>query len=392
VTGDCIPTHGIHRRDLMDPQPTPPNIIVVDDVPANLHLLAGILGDCGYRVRSSPSGALALQSAALETPDLILLDVSMPGMDGYEVCRRLKADPALAPIPVIFISAHSETFDKLQAFALGGVDYVTKPFQVEEIKARVATHLQLRRMQVELEAQARKLRESNERLLGLEGMRDELTHMIVHDLRSPLAGLMGYLSMLDARKQQDDPNVRRYVEGGLQCATILRDLISAILDLNRLEAGQFPLRMATADLSAVCGEAIAYLGAATVGRKFGFIKPPQPVLVAMDADLMRRVVANLLGNALKFTPADGAVTLAVEVEGSGARVSVTDQGRGIPPELQRAVFDKFVQAHHRTETHDSSVGLGLAFCKQAVEAQGASIGLRSEVGRGSTFWVTFPRG
>src|SRR3954466_3465379 len=119
----------------MDPEPPPGNIIVVDDVPANLHLIAGILGECGYRVRSSPSGALALQAAGIEPPDLILLDVSMPVMDGYEVCRRLKADPVLGRIPVIFISALDGTFDKLKAFSLGGVDYVTKPFQIEEVKA-----------------------------------------------------------------------------------------------------------------------------------------------------------------------------------------------------------------------------------------------------------------
>src|SRR5262249_42795215 len=158
-----------------------------------------------------------------------------------------------------------------------------------------------------------------------------------HDLRSPLAGLMGYLSMLGARKQQDEATVRRYVEGGLQCATILRDLISTLLDLNRLEAGQFPLQLASADLSAVCAEAIDYLGAATIGRKFGFIKPSQPVPVVIDAALTRRVVANLLGNALKFTPADGAVTLTVSDEDGVARVSVADQGPGIPAEMQSAV-------------------------------------------------------
>lgn len=141
-------------------RPSLGNILVVDDTPANLQLLATVLNERGYKVRPAPSGKLALQAALREPPDLVLLDINMPEMDGFEVCRRLKADLRLAAIPVIFISATRETSDKVQAFAVGGVDYVTKPFQFEEVQARVATHLELRRVQTEL------LR-NNQRLEGL---------------------------------------------------------------------------------------------------------------------------------------------------------------------------------------------------------------------------------
>src|SRR5271163_4077858 len=147
----------------------PASILVVDDTPANLQVLAGMLKDRGYKVRPVPSGKLALLAARRDPPDLILLDINMPEMNGYEVCERLKADDNLKGIPVIFISALTEQLDKVKAFAIGGVDYITKPFQMEELHARVETHLKLRRLQIELEEYSRHLESARERLkLDLE--------------------------------------------------------------------------------------------------------------------------------------------------------------------------------------------------------------------------------
>jgi DNA-binding response OmpR family regulator len=152
-------------------------------------MLADMLKRRFYRARPVPSGRLALQAAKADPPDLILLDINMPVMDGYEVCGELKKDPVLAGIPVIFISAYGETMDKMRAFGAGGVDYITKPFQVEEVEARVAVHLQLRRQQRDLEVMLAKQRE-------LEGMRDTMVHMIVHDLRAPLTAVFNYLDLV----------------------------------------------------------------------------------------------------------------------------------------------------------------------------------------------------
>ncbi len=142
----------------------PASILVVDDTPANLQVLAGMLKDRGYKVRPVPSGKLALLAAQRDPPDLILLDINMPEMNGYEVCEHLKADGKLEGIPVIFISALTEELDKVKAFALGGVDYLTKPFQMEELHARVETHLKIRRLQVELEEYSRNLELAHQRL------------------------------------------------------------------------------------------------------------------------------------------------------------------------------------------------------------------------------------
>src|SRR5678809_1496761 len=142
----------------------PASILVVDDTPANLQVLSGMLKDRGYKVRPVPSGKLALSAAQRDPPDLILLDINMPEMNGYEVCDRLKADDRLKGIPVIFISALTEQLDKVRAFATGGVDYITKPFQMEELHARVETHLKVRRLQVELEESNARLAHANERM------------------------------------------------------------------------------------------------------------------------------------------------------------------------------------------------------------------------------------
>src|SRR5918994_7420329 len=142
----------------------PADILVVDDTPANLQVLAGMLKERGHKVRPVPGGKLALQAARRDPPDLILLDINMPAMNGYEVCEQLKADDRLQSIPVIFISALTEELDKVKAFALGGVDYITKPFQMEELHARVETHLKLRRLQIELERTNAQLEQANDRM------------------------------------------------------------------------------------------------------------------------------------------------------------------------------------------------------------------------------------
>src|SRR3954469_7981372 len=139
----------------------PASILVVDDTPANLQVLAGMLKDRGYRVRPVPGGRLALAAARRDPPDLILLDINMPEMSGYEVCEHLKADDQLRGVPVIFISALTEQLDKVKAFATGGGDYIPKPFQMEELHARVETHLKLRHLQTELEAANARLAEAN---------------------------------------------------------------------------------------------------------------------------------------------------------------------------------------------------------------------------------------
>ena len=168
---------------------TPQSILIADDQPMNLSVLSGMLRDHGYHVRAVTNGRKALEAAHASTPDLVMLDISMPEMDGYEACTWLKADPKLASIPVIFISAHDQPLDKIRAFQAGGVDYVPKPFHLEEVLARVEHQLRILALQRDLVSQNAELLEANLKLQELDRIKASFTAMLVHDLRSPLGAV-----------------------------------------------------------------------------------------------------------------------------------------------------------------------------------------------------------
>jgi signal transduction histidine kinase len=346
-----------------------PNILIVDDMPANLLLLVRMLMERGYKPRTVLSGKLALQAARAEPPDLILLDIAMPEMNGYEVCEQLKADAALKDIPVIFISALNETIDKVKAFRVGGVDYVTKPFQFEEVYARVQTHLQLRR---------------------LEKLRDDLTHMVVHDLRHPLTVICGFLDILEFHEAQKlSPSTRELVTVARRSAEDLLNMIGSILDVSKIGAGEMKLQREPCDLDALIRAVLAATQPLPDNRTVTFDATESSLTITADVGLIRRVLQNLLSNALKYTPAGGDVRIVVTPSHGEVRVAVTDTGPGIAPEYHQRIFEKFGQVEDRKNR--LGTGLGLTFCKLAVEAHGGRIGVESEVGKGSTFWLTLPR-
>ena len=370
--------------------PNAPDILVVDDTPANLQLLSGMLKASGYRVRVVPSGALALQSAAKRTPDLILLDVNMPEMDGYEVCRRVKNDPALAGVPIVFISALSEPLDKVKAFGSGGVDYITKPFQIEEVCARVRTHLENHQLTLALEERARELERKHGALLRSEQLRDNLLHMLVHDMRTPLTGLLASLQFLEedagaGLEEESRDDLKNAVIGARRIKLMIDDM----LDITRMEAGQLGLERQRAAVGDLFDQALASLAGLTKGRHLR-VSVPIGLEFFGDVELLRRVIVNLLGNALKFTPNSGRIALTAVAGESGVRITVADDGPGVDPQYHDKIFEKFGQAEARAQRGVPSSGLGLAFCKLAVEAHGGHIGIDSEPGRGSTFWVELP--
>ncbi len=361
---------------------TAASILVVDDTPMNLQLLVGMLKEYGYTVRPAPSGELALQAAFDEAPDLILLDINMPLMNGYEVCERLKADENLKSIPVIFISALDDMFDKVKAFSVGGVDYITKPFQFEEVEARVRAHLALRRKE-------RLLQKSLAQQKELERLRDSLVHMIVHDMRSPLTVISTCLHILQEGLAADRSATDNLLQEADSAANALNKMTTQLLDISRLEAGQMPLKKERHDLAQTLRVTSESLAALARERRIRLEVPPSSIAY-YDADIVGRVVANLLANAFKFTPPDGQITLTVACQAEFFRVAVMDNGLGIAPEHQQKIFEKFAQVELRSK--HVGTGLGLAFCKLAVEAHGGQIGVESELGHGSAFWFTLPTG
>jgi two-component system sensor histidine kinase/response regulator len=369
-----------------------PSILVVDDTPANLLLLASMLKERGYEARPVPGGRLALQAAANDPPDLILLDITMPDMSGYEVCERLKASSELADIPVIFISASSETLDKVKAFGVGGVDYVTKPFRFEEVHARVATHLSLRQLRSKLAARNLELETSLDQLRRLEAMRDSLVHMIIHDLRSPLTAICMLLdSVVRGGDEASAIGQRADIERARSAAKKMIHMVNAVLDVSKMEAGEMVLDRSVWNVVDLVREIMEEVGPLAIDRQLVCDAQAEHFPALADRGMVARVLQNLLSNAIRFSPPRSEIRVGVDRLGAEVLVSVSDEGQGIPADQQTRIFEKFAQVEARSQGKSQrTTGLGLTFCKLAVEAHGGQIGVISQTGKGSSFWFTLP--
>jgi signal transduction histidine kinase len=372
------------------------SVLVVDDNPANLDLLAQILGARGYRVRAVPSGAMALSSARLSPPDLILLDIKMPDLDGYATCQALKAEAATRDIPVIFISALDEAWDKVKAFQAGGSDYLTKPFYAEEVLVRARHQILLRRLQASLQERSASLAAANLELLELGKFKERFTAMVVHDLRSPLTSI-GVI--LEALPLQADPAARERLAGlGQQALRNLLDLVNNLMEVSRgtereIQVQAEPVRLP--DLVQWAREAFLPQLEARRLRLDLAVAPDLPVLQA-DPKLVQRAVGNLVGNAIKFTPVGGEIGLhvgvlacyGVEERRSWLALSVKDSGRGIPEQELPFIFDPFHQV--RVKDGNAGFGLGLAIVQRIMAAHRGRATVQSREGAGSTFTLLFP--
>lgn len=366
------------------------DILIVDDAPANLSLLAGMLKKSGFRVRPVPSGRLALTAAEHLPPDLVLLDINMPEMDGFEVCRRFKENDALRDIPIIFLSALTEPLDKVTAFQMGAVDFISKPFHIEEVLSRVRTHLKIRGLQLALATRNREVETAYGQLKQLEKARDDLIHMLVHDLRAPLQGILGFLSLLKQDAPKLAPRHLEFIQHCLNGSERLLGMINDLLDLNRLEAGKMPIHPHPVSPLDLLQQALNSLQGRTLNHTLRIDTSGAPMEIVVDPDLIRRVLENLVGNAVKFSPRESTIGITIRSTPSETQFEVSDEGIGIPAEFQASIFDKFAQLQHPIEGYSGSTGLGLAICRLIVEAHGGRIGVQSTPDHGSTFHFTIP--
>jgi two-component system, sensor histidine kinase and response regulator len=358
-------------------------VLVVDDEACNRILLTDWLGPYGHQVTTAANGLDALRAVELELPDAILLDVKMPGMDGFAVCTQLKSNPRTAMIPILLLTSLQEREDRLRGMRAGANDFLFKPVDLPDLLLRVRNAVRLRHLHEEVEA---KLRE----VCRQEQLKESLLHMIVHDLRTPLAALDGFLQLMLCKPVVNAEDRHPYfLQQALRASQKLAQQIDLLLDIHRLEEGQMPVQAVSHDLSQVVDDAVTPLRSLFGDRRLEMACPPQPLTAVGDPGLLGRVVANLVGNAIAFTsPENGEIFVRVLPRPGRARVEVADNGPGIATASQQAIFEKFYQVN----THDPgrSSGLGLTFCKLALEAQHGSIGVVSEVGAGAQFWFEVP--
>jgi signal transduction histidine kinase len=371
-----------------------PLILIADDVAANVELLADQLQILGFRTVSASDGPSALAACFEHRPDLCLLDVSMPAGDlgvpdrqtGFEVCRRIKRDSRTSRIPVIFVTALNDTADRVKAIEAGGDDFLTKPHNRLVLGARVRSLLKLKGATDALEDSLRKLRE-------LEKVRDDLMKMIVHDLKSPLTSVLATLEMaIDGDFDPVTDRQKAALSDAQDKAQELLALIDDLLQIARIEEGAMhldPQPIAPDDFFTELLHDWQVRLEAAGARASMEIAADAPTFVA-DRTLLRRVVGNLLQNAIVHASDRVSVRLSARRDPEGVLITVADDGPGIPPEYHEVIFRKFETVKLQTAPRVRGSGLGLAFCKLAIDAHGGRIWVQSAAGRGSQFHILLP--
>lgn len=365
------------------------DILIVDDTTANLNVLSTMLSQRGYRIRAAINGEMALKSARKTPPDLILLDIQMPGMNGYEVCIQLKSDEHTRHIPIIFVSALDAVSDKIKAFQVGGVDYISKPYHLEEVLARVQNQLTLYRQRREIEMLREKDRLYYEEL---SRTKDHFVNMASHDLKSPLAVVMGYVSLLeDCESIRGDPAASQYLDRIRNGADNMLRLITDLLDLARIETG-LSLTLSPTPILPFLEDSLADLELPAREKQIALIyHPPDADFDMMiDASKIRQVINNLVSNALKYTPGGGRVELSAAWEAEHLHILVTDTGLGIPAEDIPHIFDKFYRVRRADHMAVEGTGLGLSIARAIVEQHQGTIWAESELGVGTSIHVVLP--
>jgi len=354
-------------------------ILLVDDDPTNLQILLNDLNEPGYKLLISSSGEQALQQVRYVHPDLILLDVMMPGIGGFETCRRLKADDTTKDIPVIFVTALTETADKVKGFAVGGVDYVTKPFQHEEVLARVNAHLTIRCQQ--------------QQLWELNASKDKFFSIIAHDLKSPLTAFQLYVELL--AKHIDTYNkdkIKTFTLSLQETFSNFQTLLENLLTWSRLQQGMLAFHPQQIDIRGLVMSNIRLCMPNAEQKQISLKGTVEEQMKAYaDKNMVDAILRNLISNALKFTHPDGEVSISAVQDEKYVTVTVSDTGIGMREEYLSRLFRIDSMRHRSGTAGEKGTGLGLILCKEFVERNNGKIWGESEFGKGSSFKFTLPK-
>jgi two-component system sensor histidine kinase/response regulator len=339
-------------------------ILAVDDNPRNLAILQRCLGQ-EFDLTQAVSGQEALEIATRLRPDVILLDIMMPGLDGYETCRRLRGIPEVAGTKIIMVSAKAMTSERLEGYAAGADDYIVKPFDSDELISKVRVYARLKSVE------------------EVDRLKSDLLDLLSHETGTPLTGIMGGLALL-----RDDSSLSKEQLELLEVAEVstlrLQALVKRVCLIAQLKARTMPVIREPFDLRDLVANALeAVHGQAEKARVKMMLEPGESVPASGDVSLLLWVVEALLENAIRLSPRDGLVSVHVGLEASGPCLSVSDQGPGIEPELLPRIFQEFVVAD--IKHHKKGSGLSLAAARLVAENHGGTLSVETELGRGSVF-------
>jgi signal transduction histidine kinase len=391
-------------------QPKSHAILIVDDNPQNLQVLGKMLQEKQYDIEFATNGLAALDWLNSKPFDLILLDINMPGMNGFEVCEKIRSNPELNIVPVIFLSANTDRESILKGFEYGGQDYITKPFDARELLVRVRTHLNLKNSMESLDSLNKSLEEKvKERTLQLETTNLELIsardralesdklksaflNNISHEIRTPFNGILGFLSLIQLEKTTEASKTQ-YIEIINQNAQRLLNTINDIVEISQIQAGIIKLEFNNTNINTILKDQADRLMSEIVRKKLEFriLNNIQKDLenVKTDGKKLNSILSNLLNNAVKFTNS-GSIEIGVRNDSNALEFSIKDSGIGIPEEKWDAIFDRFIQEDVSITRQYEGSGLGLSITKAYVELLGGKIWVKSETGKGSVFYFTIP--
>jgi signal transduction histidine kinase len=353
-------------------------ILLVDDTPTNLSVLIDYLNEFGFEILIAVDGEGALTAAKAGQPDLILLDIMMPGMDGYETCKRLKEDINTREIPIIFISALSESMDKVKGFSSGGVDYITKPFQQDEVLARINTHLTLQRQKKEL--------------AELNTTKDKFFSIISHDMRgifTPIVGSSDLIKRMVAK--YDDDRLKKFSNNLSTSVKNALKLFENLLEWSRLQQGRMSFEPSHISLTDLVAQTVDLFSEHQKSKNIQIINNIKEIYhVSGDANMINTIIRNLVSNAMKFTHSGGTITLDAQKNNDFIEISVSDSGIGMTSEQMDELFRLKKTKSRKGTDGERGTGLGLILCKDFVEKHGGKLWVNSIMGKGTTFEFSLP--
>lgn len=365
-------------QQVLRDSPSECRVLVVEDDEKSRRLMRDLLAVHGYQVSEAVDGEDALRHVEAEPPDVILLDVMMPKLDGNEVCRRLKSDEKTAPIPVLLVTALHDRADRLRGIASGATDFISKPVDTAEVLLRVRNALRVKRLY--------------DQRTALLQMRENLSDMIVHDIRNPLLAITLCAQRLGAQAAQ--PEASRLAGAILDQVQLLETFVNDLLTVSRLEQEHLCLHRTSEKMTELGQAAFRnhQVQADAKNIRFGIVAPDGDCSAEVDKHLFARLLDNLVSNAIKFAPNGTSVILRIQksdVCGAACRIHVEDEGPGIPLGYREAIFDKF-QVVKMKNSAAPQTGIGLALCRLVAEAHGGRVFVETREPQGSIFTVELP--